>query len=392
MNTLSDSFSRDFHIGAYFLQPNARTEAHIKDMEACGIDLVFGMDCDTATLDLFYKHNIFAVVSDVVPGWFGGDGDNAGTMSQTNKKDRYIQGITAFRDHPAIIGIDMGDEPSSVDFPYYGQMIALMKELLPSKFLYLNIYPSYGMLATNDSVQTEKELGVPSYREYIESYCKNIDLPYLSFDHYAYTSSVDRLLGDLETAASCCKAYDKKLFVVMQVNSREDDVFISEEQLCFQAFSALAFGASAVSWACYSAGWWYNQVLDLDGNKTQQYEKLKKVNHKLRSLAAEYIQYQWTSTESIRCGDVAEFDVFKSITCSQDALLGKFEKGDGEKAIFFSWLDYQNAVGGTLCFALDDGKRAYLCKPDDKKKLVPDTDGFYRVALNGLEAGFITVD
>ena len=125
MNTLADSFSCNFHIGAYYLQSNARSEAHIKDMQDCGIDIVFGMHCDRATLDLFHKHNIFAVVSDVVPGWFGGNGDNAGTMSQTNKKDRYIEGINAFIDHPAIIGIDMGDEPSSVDFPYLGQMIAI---------------------------------------------------------------------------------------------------------------------------------------------------------------------------------------------------------------------------------------------------------------------------
>lgn len=392
MNTLTNDFFNNFHIGTYFLQANARTESHIKDIKDCGIDLVFGMDYDTDALDLFYKHGVSAVVSDVVPGWFGGNGDNAGTMSCTNKKEMYIEGINAFNDHPAIIGIDVGDEPSSADFPYYGQMIELIKELLPGKFLYLNIYPSYGMLADNSEAQIKKELGVPSYPEYIESYCKNVDLPYLSFDHYVYTSSMERLFSDLETAASFCKAYNKKLYVVLQVNSREKDVFISEEQLCFQAFSALAYGASAVSWACYSEGWWHNHVLDADGNKTFQYEKLKKVNHKLRFLATEYIKYQWVSTERISSGSTTEFEAFKSIVSSQDALLGKFEKADGTKALFFSLLNNQNSVDSTLCFKLDEGKQAYLYKSNSKQELAADADGVYRITLYGSEACFITVN
>lgn len=264
--------------------------------------------------------------------------------------------------------------------------------MLPDKFPYLNIYPSYGMLAVNSEAQAKKELGVPSYPAYIESYCKNISLPYLSFDHYVYTSSKDRLFSDLETAASFCKANNKKLYVVLQVNSREKDVFVSEEQLCFQAFSALAYGASAVSWACYSAGWWHNHVLDADGNKTCQYEKLKKVNQKLRFLATECIKYQWIATERMRGGSTTEFEAFQSVVSSQDALLGKFEKTDGSKALFFSLLDDQISADSTLCFQLDDGKQAYLYKSNSKKELVPDADGVYRITLHGSEACFITVN
>jgi hypothetical protein len=389
MNT--KAFFDDFHIGTYFLQENARTEGHIRELKDCGIDLVFGMNRDQAALDLFHKYGVGAVVTGVVPGWFGGNGDNAGTMCITNTKEMYIAGIRAFNDHPAIIGIDMGDEPSGADFPYYGQVTALVREMLPDKFLYLNIYPSYGMLAANSEAQIRKELGAPSYREYLESYCENIDLPYLSFDHYVYTSDREHLFRDLETAASFCKAYGKKLFVVLQVNSCEKTVFISEAQLLFQAFSALAYGASAVSWACYSAGWWHNQVLDSEGNKTQQYEKLKKVNHKLRFLAEECVKYQWMSTERIHGGSTAEFDVFRSIVSSRDALLGKFAKSDGTKAIFLSLTDDGVSDQSTLCFQLEEGRQAYLSGDDRKEALSPDEDGVCRITLQGVDACFITV-
>ena len=55
------------NIGVYHLKPYARTEAHIKDLKECGIDFVLCMDCDCATLDLFHKYGVGAIVHDVVP-------------------------------------------------------------------------------------------------------------------------------------------------------------------------------------------------------------------------------------------------------------------------------------------------------------------------------------
>lgn len=385
-----NDFFNEFHIGTYCLQTNARTESQAKDMKDCGIDIVFGVDNDRNLLDLFSAYGIYAAVSGVVPGWFGGRGENAGQMHRINKKEDYINGVHAFVDHPAILGIDIGDEPSSADFPYYGKIVQLMKELLPGKFLYLNLYPSYGMLAVNSKAQREKELGVTSYDQYIAAYGKNIDLPYLSFDHYVYSSEKDLFFSDLSTAASFCKANNKKLFVVIQVNSHEEGVFLSEEQLCFQAFGAMAYGAATVSWGCYSAGWWYNNVLDADGNKTEQYRKLKKINHKMKALAVEYIKYKWIATERINSGSASEFDVFKGISATKDVLLGKFEKEEGKKAIFVSLMDYQDSVPCTLSFELEDGKEAWLHKPDCTQKISVDSDGICRVSLNNTEACFIT--
>ena len=392
MSNFEHRFLDEFHIGTYFLQKNARTDSDVKDMRNCGIDLVFGIDNDRNLLDLFYKYGVCAVVSGIVPGWFGRNGDNAGQMSRTCKKEDYINGIQAFADHPAIVGIDIGDEPSSKDFHYYGEIVQLMQQLLPSKFHYLNIYPSYGMLATNNQAQRQKELGVASYYEYIESYCKNVPLPYLSVDHYVYTSEKNLFFSDLSIAASFCKANNKKLFVVLQVNSREKEIFLTEEQLCFQAFSAMAYGATTISWACYSEGWWHNQVLDADGNKTEQYQKLKKVNYKVLSLVKGYVKYKWIDTERIDSGCTADFDVFKAISATKDILLGKFENGNGKKAVFISLTDYKPFITCTLSFKLDDEKQVWLYKTDRIEKIPFDVDGVYRVTLNNTEACYITTE
>ena len=131
-----------FHIGTYFLQPYARTEQHIRELAECGIDLVFGMEYHHDTLELFLKYRIGAIVNGVVPGWFGANGDNAGTLASRNPLKLYESAAKEFSDHPAIWGIDVGDEPSALDFPYYGKVIERMQSLFPNQFSYLNLYTS----------------------------------------------------------------------------------------------------------------------------------------------------------------------------------------------------------------------------------------------------------
>ena len=72
------------NIGTYCLAPFARSEQHIKDLAACGIDFVMSFNHDTEALDLFEKYGVGAVVCDAVPGWWGGEGERAGKLCEIN--------------------------------------------------------------------------------------------------------------------------------------------------------------------------------------------------------------------------------------------------------------------------------------------------------------------
>ena len=102
-------------IGAYYLAPYASTPEHVADLAACGIDVVMNMRNDRAALDLLAQHGVGAVVSGIVPGWFGGDGSNAGTMREKNPLDKYVLAAERFADHPAIVGIDAALKASDVE-------------------------------------------------------------------------------------------------------------------------------------------------------------------------------------------------------------------------------------------------------------------------------------
>jgi hypothetical protein len=81
---------------------------------------------------------------------------------------------------------------------------------------------------------------------------------------------------------------------------------ISTNQLRFQAYSAMAFGAEVIIWACYTAGWWHNQVLDDKGEKTEQYNKLKEVNAELHTLGETYMKYRRVATHFIGFQDAQD--------------------------------------------------------------------------------------
>lgn len=288
-----------FDIGIYCLQKYARTKQHIKELAECGINLVVGLEYDRPALDLLETYGIEVMISDAVPSWFGGKGDNAGTMAAQNPLKSYEERAKEFKDHPAIRGIDIGDEPSCLDFPHYGRVYEKVKQLFPGKEPYLNLYPGYGMVYQENGKNVVGELGTSDYGEYIDQYCKYFPADYLGFDFYPYSARISLFYENMAVAARACRNTGRSMRMVLQVNSSRPEEWISENQLRFQAYTALCFGVDMILWACYTAGWWYNQVLDENGEKTEQYRKLKKVNEEVQRIAGEYMKYTSLATHFV---------------------------------------------------------------------------------------------
>ena len=343
------------NIGVYHLRPYARTEAHIKDLADCGVDFVICMDYDRPALDLFSKYGVGAIVSGIVPGWWGGDGDNAGKLRETNPISKYVEAAASFKDHPAIWGIDIGDEPSALDFPYYREVMTKVEELFPNQFAFLNLYPNYASVSQNTADQTRSQLGTPTYAEHIEEYCKYVPADYLSYDFYYKNVGVTKDYQNLKIVSDACRKTDRGMWVTVQVNSYDPKVWITENELRFQAYSALAFGAENITWACYTAGWWDNQVVDKEGRKTQQYDKLKKVNAELHLIGKSYMKYSGKATSFV-CFNKATIEgtgeesvreysdgTFKNLrtTDSCPILVGRMEAKDGsqDEALFICIAD-----------------------------------------------------
>lgn len=351
------------NIGAYHLRPYARTEAHVKDVADCGIDFVVCMDNDRPALDLFHKYGVGAIVSGIVPGWWGGDGSNAGKLAKTNPMEKYEAASASFVDHPAIWGIDVGDEPSALDFPYYGKVIDYVNRAFSNQFAYLNLYPNYASVSGNNAQETVNQLGTATYAEHIRRYCECVPSDYLCYDFYLYSINVAKHYENLRVVADACRNTGRSMWIVLQVNSHRPEEWISENNLRFQAYTSMAFGAENIIWACYTAGWWHNQVLDDQGNQTEQYGKLKRVNAQIRTIADEYMKYRRVSTHFVG------YQGHPDMNCVQQETVESLSTG-----VFFDVESDNGApvLVGEMVSRTNDGSAALMiCAADDPYEKEP---------------------
>ena len=411
MNTRMDR-SR-LNIGTYILKPYARTEKHVKDLADCGIDFVVCAEYDVPMLDLFEKYGVGAIVTGIVPHWWGGDGENAGSLNKAISYDHVTEAARKFKDHPAIWGIDIGDEPSALDFPYYGELFGLTNTLFPKQFPYLNLYPNYASVSHNSEDETTSQLGTKTYDEHILRYCENVPADYLSYDFYVYCTTVRKAYENLITVSDACRRSGRGVWIVLQVNSHVPQGFMTENMLRFQAYSAMAFGVEAITWACYTAGWWYNQVLDENGEKTDQYDRLKKINAEINTISPLYMEYRVTDTHFIgfngeNAADIAGSESIKTRDSlstgyvrdlrAEDGLgliAGEMvSKTDGSRALFiFAADDWKDEHPGDriVTFKVTNGDESVACFGLNGKKDLLRDGSTYRIDLRSNEAAIITI-
>jgi hypothetical protein len=354
---------KKLNIGTYILEPYARSEANVKALADCGIDFVTCMDYDPDALKLFAKYGVGASVRGILPGWWGGDGDNAGNLEKAIPLAALEEARKKFTDMPAIWGIDCGDEPSALDFGYYGKLIDYVDHAFEHQFPYLNLYPNYASVAQNSASARVSQLGTPTYAEHIAQYVEKVPTDYVCYDHYMYSCNIPGAYENLRIVADACRASKRSLWIVLQCNSSDPKVWMSENMLRHQAYSAMAFGAETIIWACWTAGWWHNQILDDKGEKTIEYDRLKDVNAELIGLGERYMRYRNVST------DLLGFENDRAIA---DKVGQKPVKKLDAGAFRNIRSDGINAIVGHMTARSGDGEAFFVCDaadPYDKSPL-----------------------
>ena len=284
-------------VSAYYMNKNVCTPERIREMRECGIDLLIpGRNGETNTFDLLRANGINTVVRGFVPGT-GGDLDRGATLARRRPLNVYDSAAKTFVAHPVVTGIDIGDEPPAGDMPYLGLVAERVSALFPGRFPYLNLYPNYASLVEVGADKARSQLGTATYGEYIDEYVKWLPLNYICYDFYyptVYRGRRDRLMrqyyANFEMVANAARRTGRHMCTILLVGSRpaKNPVYTRENELRFQAYTAMAYGASMIGWACYGGGWWTNWVVDVNGRTSEQYAKLKRVNEEIHRIAPVY--------------------------------------------------------------------------------------------------------
>ena len=398
-----------FNIGLYGLDANKRTEKHIREIAECGLDFVLTTD-SRPLLDLMHKYNLGVINMwfDPLPHWGGPGYGYVGRMEEKFPLERYIKPAETFKDHPAIWGLSMGDEPNSVDFPYIGTVVDAVNNAYPNQFPFLNLYPNYASVAQNTEDEVKSQLGAATYQEYIDKYCDYIPNHYISFDFYPYRGNaetrdynrggrISKFYENLRLVAESCRKTGRDLWIIIQGNHDEGgdeyappSVFMPINEVRFQTYSAMAFGVKTVMW-------WESWIFDLEGNKTEQYDVLKQVHKEVHTIAQEYMKYRNVSSHFVGFEQYPDLKMVKqnNETSLNTGVFFDVKSDNGSPLVIGQMVSDKDNAQALMVFAADDPidreNRSYNITFRAGKKAISAIGGEGWIPVTKLEDGSYSV-
>lgn len=294
-------------IGVSGFSEAVRNEQGVKDLKDLGADFATGIPWkDRATLDLFAKHGLKAVVGGL-PGWWGGKTEWAGKMAEKRPLAQFEKAAANWQMHPAILSVVVGDEPSKLDMAHYGKVFDLVLAKMPGAIPYTTILPDYGSHIARGDEEARRQLGTDSYEDYIRSFCKLVPAADLiSVDFYPYSAPAEtrasyflRRYRDMAIAARAARDYGKKLQFYVQANSLFKEMEMDVVKMRYMAFTDLAFGADSLVFTCYTPSWWENNILTKEGGKTPRYFAARKLIAEIRNFDRECRRFRCAGTRFV---------------------------------------------------------------------------------------------
>ena len=186
--------------------------------------------------------------------------------------------------HPALAGYFLRDEPKAAFFEGIGKIRSLIRELDTEHEGYINLFPQYA---------SAEHLGRPTYQQYLADYIKMTQPDWIGYDYYALHIGDPNLVPDgyWENMAAFRNAAKKHgirfRFILLSVAHFRYRI-VSESDLSFQAFSALAYGAKGIEYFTYASpdlGNFRAAPVDWFGEKTPTWYAAAVVNRRIQVLA-----------------------------------------------------------------------------------------------------------
>ena len=306
-----------FHIGVLCFNEDLCDDAHVRELADCGIDNVQGKLSDKGK-SFLAKYGVYVRGESPFPTFWGpsvyGQMQKVrehGGVEALEKRypfERYVKAAEAYRPRSNEWSYNIGDEMSVREFPYLARIVNLAREKHPDCEPHINHHPCW-----QRGNRVEWHLGT-NYVDMIRAYCRTVPTDYVSYDFYLYEFGLKdpknaannlklrdfgtaRYLDNLRIVADACRDNGRMFDFIAGVNAQQEAFEVTEQMIRYQAYTAMAFGVQKLSWACWSKGWWHRNVVDTNGVRTAQYERLRTVNRELRAFCDEYIRYRRVGTQ-----------------------------------------------------------------------------------------------
>lgn len=299
----------------------------------------------------------------------------ASWFNRANEGDEYFD-VTPFSKHDyygeymdIIRGIHINDEPNKEEMEAVSakELIDDFKKVYPDKKYIVNLIP----ITANAS-----GWGYTTYQHLLDDYGERImsqfENPYISLDLYPFhvkspNTDLD-LAQNYKMIAETAKKYNaEKTFILQSSTGAEFEETLSEADMRWQVYAAIAYGADNLQYYCYSVpkGIDYNYcMLERDDKTpTELYYYIKEINAEIQKFASVILAYDWQevigvwgeTSDTYRLSAVAGWDEenpakfenakhYVDSKGTRDLLITRFEAEEyGEGYMFVNFADRENA-------------------------------------------------
>ncbi|MCR5151389.1 MAG: hypothetical protein K6B52_09230 [Clostridiales bacterium] len=398
------SFSEDGRllIGAYYADPDKLEEAKQAGLEffiTDGVNEKMLNECERLGLGVIAGgYNL--------PRGYGNLSDSV--------RDRWVDfDISEYKNHPALWGDDLIDEPGADSFVSISKALEAYYSKTRGKIGLVNLFPMY---ATGEQLNEESGLtflqklmlypagiddSADMFKRYLSDYINKIDTDYICVDIYPMHERAGKngeltkitsptWVRSLDILAQACRDTNRSLWIITQaagltsegVPGKENPRWCDEiSDVSQQAYASLAFGAGAIIHAEYAArGWWDkgSHMIDENGNTTDTYDAVKAVNMDLKAFALEYGKYSYSSSFLVNGSKAAGFsggrlavqkngDVIDIL--SKNALLvGCFDGEEGKAYVVANMEELEKNVTASAVCKVPSGKTLTLYQGGETKE------------------------
>ena len=195
--------------------------------------------------------------------------------------------------HPALESYYVIDEPGADKFELLGKIRDGLHARDPQHFAYINLFPNYA---------TPAQLQTSSYEEHLDRYLEQVRPAMLSYDHYHFfkgEGEKDRpgWFDNLEIARRKALEHNIPLLVIVLVVEHGSYRNLTEAEIRWEVFQALAYGAGRLSYftywtpfQCDDAYWkWKNGMVSVEGELTEHYYQVQRINRDLQALGSRLV-------------------------------------------------------------------------------------------------------
>lgn len=198
--------------------------------------------------------------------------------------------VLRFRNHPALFGYYINDEPNTSVFGILKSRIDEIKKYDSLHPTYVNLFPNY---AENNQLKSA------SYVDYLSKYLNSVPTDFISFDNYPLMNNKVHpgWYGNLEVIRNMSILTKKKFWAFANAT-----VFGPYKQptisgLKLQMYSNLLYGAQGLQyftyWTLDDDNWKKNKfahaIVDSKGNPTVTYNLVKRTNEDIQKYASVFL-------------------------------------------------------------------------------------------------------